>query len=61
MISSLLLYLLYLHAPVKPPQMHKNPEICPGATYFIVHGHYASWMKKEKLLCRIGKHDFYGD
>jgi spore germination cell wall hydrolase CwlJ-like protein len=61
MISTLLLSLLYFTIPVKSPQLHKESEVCQGATYFIVHEHSAPWIVKKKLLCRIGKHDFYGD
>lgn len=52
---------LYLTPQPIPPHVQKEGEICRGATYFIVHGHSAPWVKHKKLLCRIGKHDFYGD
>jgi hypothetical protein len=61
MIPSLLLALPYFTISVKSVQLHKRVEICPGATMFILHGHHASWVKKKRLLCKIGKHDFYGD
>ena len=55
------LFILYFSLPVHKIHKETRKEICPGAIYFIVHGHHAPWMKHEKLLCRIGKHDFYGD
>jgi len=59
------LYLFWFFLPLQPlhgqVQAQERHEICKGATFFIVHGHTAPWIKNKKLLCRIGVHDFYED
>ncbi len=58
---SIFLFLLPLPDPVESPQPERAAEACPGATFFIKHGSHADWVKRRKLMCRIGQHDFYGE
>ncbi len=60
MVALILAAALAAHpaATRKAPELRR--EVCPGALYFIKHGDHAPWTKGNKVLCRIGDHDFYG-
>lgn len=54
------MFLFALPVPDASPRQYRN-DVCPGAVYFIKHGHHAAWQQHRKLLCRVGGHDFYGE